>query len=549
MSRVTDLQVNNGSPQLPTTDQAKSSKTEPASSSEDAPGLSDSTIESGAARFENRMSPSQLINSATHLRFNLSRKFDEHDCKNKEKKLTNDENVNEKLGQSARHSRQFPLRVWAGATCLQALKEGLLKYAAEMGLSAEGQEKFAEKHLKNFIAQTTAKGLENLLEKPGDLTLLKSDDSPLKAKVVGNDLYLTLSANARLNLPETASPAKSSLQTGESVANANLNHTRNLPPETVRTNSNSNLNFYNANLQRAEIQAKLPAAIIASPEFNSLKVVIQKKIENILQQLGLGGEASSAVRDARATPTGKLPFALQNHEAALPEGGDKALFATTFGMALDAAQESRTLHGDGVLQEFANYGGEQRETGGSAQNALAIFFQNGTEAGFATLLESARADFSKTNLDGIAQLQTQLGPDATSDLVVGVVTMSVMTREVVEQLTHVSQDSALGLSDNALAALQKAHNSLRDHLTSTDLIGAVGDLKNTPLEIDGQQYNFLPEVSEALNSLREARSRILSETMYAASDAGGVDSQQRFVRETEVLFNITQRIENLLKIA
>jgi hypothetical protein len=537
MSKVNDLPSGNASQQLSQTNLAPSEDAAKNNVDESQINLQTTAPQSDRAKPDDLMSALHLINTSSQLRNELSRKLGGDSPSNKTKDESDNEKLQKKTNLSLRQGQKISVKLSDSATTLQVLKQALKKYASEAGLLPQAQEDFVEEHAQRFVVQAEVEGLGNLLEKAGDFSLLSVDsplsqslnsESPLfQTELTGGNLHFNLSANAA-DLRQTTNSSQVNLKPSPSFTELGLN---------------------NSVAQRATIEARLPTVVSTPREFGILKAAIQKKIEDILQKLGLGEETTgettgkTASGEAKSTEDLHLVSEFLDTQKSL-KAKDTALFATAFGVATEASGKSRELHGDGVLQEFADYGGKATAAVKEAnQIALAKLFQHGTQAGFPALLKAADSDFSQTNMKSVEQLQKKLGPDKTTNLVIGVVTMSVMTREVVKQLDHVTENSSMGLSDNALAALQKAHNSLRDHLTPTDVIGAVGDVKNAHVTIAGKHYNFLPEVSEALNSLREARNRILSETMGLKS---GADSQQRFVREAESLFGITERIESIL---
>ena len=571
MSKISDLSSNNASGQLSNADLLSSPKASESGLAENQEITQTGESQSSTIKPNDLMAASSLINSTIQLRSDLSRKLDGNSQANKTNDAPDDEKPGRKNNSSSRNGKKVLSKLSESATDLQIVKQELRKQAAQAGLSTEAQNDFVEEHAQKFLAQPENQELRSLLEKAGDLSLLKSDNSLapqpysetqlLSAKVEEGNSNLSAANFVTVNFEQNVNPNQSAnlekftnlsqIVNLDQPANlkqaANSKQAINLNPAGLETEGYSGVSgFGNSVSQKAVIEGRFPAPNQSPREFENLAIAIQKKVEEVLQKLGLGSEQTNTSGTAKSVKELHLVSEFLDAQKSLG-AKDKALFATAFGVATESSSKSRERHGDGVLLEFANYGDKAIVAGKEAnQMALAKFLQHGTQAGYQALLKSVDSDFSPAALKSVEQIKQKLGADKTSNLVVGVVTMSVMTREVVAQLNHVTVNSALGLSDNALAALQKAHNSLRDHLTPTDIVGAVGNLKNTPVEIEGARYNFLPEVNEALNSLREARSRILSETMYLKSDAGGTDAQQRFVREAENLFGITERIESIL---
>ena len=575
MSKVNDLSSNNASGQFSGADLTAAPKVAQNTPADGRENLQTEQLLNTNAKPGDLMAASQLINSTAQLRSDLARKFDGNNRANQTTDQSDDEKFERKNNLGTRHHKKISVKSSDSTTTVQALKQGLRTRAEAAGLSLQEQDDFVEEHAQKLTAQAEGENLGNLSERADDFSSLKLEDQ-LGQKLDSEIELLPNSPQDNTANPSSANEGGVSLRAETDlnpIANPRLSANSNQAfglAQAVNsrqaTNSNETASLAEAGLisdecptaselknsasQRAAIEARFPLPAQGSPEFETLANAIQKKIEAILQKLGLGSEENETSILGQTKAAKELHQVSEFLDAQKPhEAKDKGLFATAFGVATEASGQSRARHGDGVLLEFANYGDQATEADkGATRLALAKFLQHGTEAGYAALLKEAKADFSPTELKSLEQLKEKLGHDKTSNLVVGVVTMSVMTREVVEQLKQVSINSSLGLSDNALAALQKAHHSLRDHLTPTDIVGAVGNLKNAHIEIAGAHYNFLPEVSEALNSLREARSRILSETAYLKPDASGTDAQQRFVREAENLRGITERIENIMGI-
>jgi hypothetical protein len=423
---------------------------------------------------------------------------------------------------NSKQSKEILLDIPEMATLTGVFRRGLMKHAARAGLSLQEQGEFAEKQIKKFAEQAKAKGLEGKLEKVGDLSNVGEFSQLFQAEVKGNQVKLTLSDEIDKELND--------LQRQTFVRlNGSLNNAQVLQNKVIHHNAR----------HAAELRFQ---SIAASPtaRFGEIKTVINNKAEAILKQIGVSVEALKN-NAGEAKSIGAAPLDSKFIGAATD---DNALFATALGIAAESGSESRALNGDGLLLEFVNYGAE---TITSDDKAILNILQNGTSAGVNNLIEAANADFSDFAIEGLAEIKNSLEVESPTNLVVGLITMSVMTREVVDQLTHVLNDASLGLSDSAMSALQKAQNSLRDHLGTNDLVGALAEVKNCPVSVEGLHYNFLPEVNEALNALRDARTRVLSEAAAVKSDLSGVDSQTRYVREADALLGVTQRVESFLK--
>ena len=457
-------------------------------------------------------------------------------------------------------------------TALQAVHQGLMKHAENAGLPLKEQTDFANKFTNKFVGEAKAKGQEKLLEKTGDFSLLANNRTVAGAKVAGN-LTVRLGAEASADLQSHQAKLGVAVKTGGEVVfklGQNTGGDPNAKPGQNGVSQNKFNPALNQNLNaqpnsRANVAAQMGSlsASIANNTLQNLQQVsrrdaaqlrdaVMNKVGDVLRQIGVDvPELRNAGRGEFGVKE-KLPEELRE-TAQLLKGGnleskDDAMFASALGIASDSAEESRNVHGDGLLLEFANYADEKTadKIGGkefSFESTVQKLLETGSQAGIESLLVAAENDLTDTALDGLAQIAADSSADSMSDLVVGVLTMSVMTREVVERLDHIASGGDMGLSDDAMAALQKAQNNLRDHLTATDLVGAAGDVKGTPISVNGSNYNFLPEVSEALNSLREARHRILSET-----SSGGMESFARFTVEADALFKITSGIERMLKI-
>lgn len=454
------------------------------------------------------------------------------------------------------------------ATTVQAVHQGLLKHAENAGLPVKEQTDFAAKFTNKFIHEAKAKGQEKLLEKTGDFSLLANNKTVAGAKTA-DSLNVRLGAEASADLQSRQTNLGVAVKTGGEVNlklgqqsndqsaktgqngvpqnNSAVNQNLNAPPN-VRVNAAAQMGLLAANVAANTLKNLQP---VSRRELALLRDAVLSKAGDVVRQIGVDvPEFENQVRGEFEVKE-KLPEDLRE-TAQLLKGGnseskDDAMFASAFGIAADSSEESRNMHGDGLLLEFANYANAKTvdKVGGkefSFESTVQKLLETGSQAGIESLLEAAQNDLTDAALDGLAQIAADRSADSTNDLVVNVLTMSVMTREVVERLDHIASGGDLGLSDDALAALQKAQNNLRDHLTATDLIGAAGDAKGTPISVGGSNYDFLFEVSEALNSLREARHRILAET-----SKGGMDSFARFTVEADALFKITSGIEKMLK--
>jgi hypothetical protein len=442
----------------------------------------------------------------------------------------------------------------------------LLRHAVQAGLPKDEQKDFVSKQLKNFEAKLPDAG--KTLREVGNFSLLLNTNF-VTARVKNDKAEMKLGEEVLQNLHTR--------QTKLFTANQPRVN------QTVLTEAHINLaastGIETLTSQRAMIEARFELAATVS-QFNGfansagqslaeLKAVIGRKVEEILRRLGTAGEMSGGAsetisrRGAAMSVEEKELLKQLGIDPDSPEADrilgrngngsgsnaanaeDEALFAAALGVKDESDWQSITNNkGFTDIQTFL-----ERNGGENNLPAELDFLKNGSQSGFSNLRDVAERELSKFALDGLTVLKSKMSAEEMNKTVVGLITLGVASHEILDRLANVAGDASSGLSDDALAALLKAHNSLRDHLTNNDLVGALRDVKNSTVSINNHTYSFLPEVSEAVNALREARSRILTETTGTSADASAVSGQQRLSFEADALFNMTRAVEKFLKFA
>ena len=445
-------------------------------------------------------------------------------------------------------------------TPFSVLGRSLFQHAVQAGLPKYEQDEFVSKQLKTF--ESTLQNGAKTLRETGNFSVLLNTNfvfarvNDTKAEIsLGDEVLQDLHAR-QTKLLTANQPRINQINLSE----AHINLATSTGIETL-TNQRA---MIEARFQVAAKAARFGAVTDFGQNLAELKAVIGRKVEEILRRMTkaseTSGNASEIVSRRGAdiseeekellrqlgidpdSPEAERILGRNGNGSSAATAEDEALLAAALGVKDDSDWQSITNNkGFTDLQTFLERGGEN--------NLLAEleFLKNGSQSGFAVLREVAERDLSKFALDGLTQLKSKMNADELNKTIVGLVTLGVASHEILDRLANIAGDANSSLSDDALAALLKAHNSLRDHLTNNDLIGALRDLKDSSASINNQTYNFLPEVSEAVNALREARNRILSETTGTSADVSAVSGQQRLSFEADALFNITRAVERFLK--
>ena len=102
-----------------------------------------------------------------------------------------------------------------------------------------------------------------------------------------------------------------------------------------------------------------------------------------------------------------------------------------------------------------------------------------------------------------------------------------------------------GLSEGLQAALTKARNAAGDHLTASDLVGALRDELGVPVAKSGSGAIFQhgTEVADALRSLTSARDMLLRESATLPTDSAAFKSLRR---EADALSEMITRTRSFL---
>ncbi len=103
------------------------------------------------------------------------------------------------------------------------------------------------------------------------------------------------------------------------------------------------------------------------------------------------------------------------------------------------------------------------------------------------------------------------------------------------------------LLQDTKTTLLKAENSLKDHLTQDDLVGALRDKfgKEVRRSGDGKTYQHLEEVQEGINSLENSKNRLIGELRKTAK---GSPEFVRLSQELDGIKEVSRKVNSFLDI-
>lgn len=171
--------------------------------------------------------------------------------------------------------------------------------------------------------------------------------------------------------------------------------------------------------------------------------------------------------------------------------------------------------------------------------------KNGSAAGREIIKDTAEEGISETAQSGLKALRQSLSKEALAKAKEQLVTLSVARAEVIARFEGLL-DKIPNLSQKTIADIRAAKNSLLDHLTQADLVGALRDNlgKVVRQSGSGKVFNHIGEVEDALNSLKEARRTIATREMRNFAK----DSQEYKIlsQEADAISEMIRRVENFL---
>jgi hypothetical protein len=170
---------------------------------------------------------------------------------------------------------------------------------------------------------------------------------------------------------------------------------------------------------------------------------------------------------------------------------------------------------------------------------------NGSKAGRKTIKETAEEGLSPKAQSGMKQLKYELPKEIMAKAKEQLITINVARTELIARLDGlITTSNLLKDTKNILAS---ARNSIKDHLTQDDLVGALRDVfgKEVRRSGDGKIYNHLGEVQDAIKSIKKANQHLLKELGKMKK---GSDEFVKLSEEIDALKELKRRVENFLEL-
>lgn len=170
--------------------------------------------------------------------------------------------------------------------------------------------------------------------------------------------------------------------------------------------------------------------------------------------------------------------------------------------------------------------------------------KNGSAAGRELIKETVEKGLSETAQTGLKALRGILSKDGLAATKEKLVTLNVARVELMARINKLIANSSL-LSDTK-KVLSTAKNSIKDHLTQDDLIGALRDIlgKEVRRSGDGYTYQHLREVRESLSSLDNAVIRLTKEIDKISK---GTAEYSQMSKEIDAIKEMKRRVLDFLK--
>jgi Bacterial toxin 28 len=170
---------------------------------------------------------------------------------------------------------------------------------------------------------------------------------------------------------------------------------------------------------------------------------------------------------------------------------------------------------------------------------------NGSKAGKKVLAEVAEDGLSEKAKSGMKRLKYELPKELMAKAKEQLVTLNVARTELIARLDDLAKSSNL-LADTKVF-LSKAKNSIKDHLTQDDLVGALRDIfgKEVKQSGTGYIYDHLGEVQDAIKSIKRANQQLLKELNKTTK---GSDEYIKLSKEIDALKEMKRRVELFLEI-
>ena len=170
--------------------------------------------------------------------------------------------------------------------------------------------------------------------------------------------------------------------------------------------------------------------------------------------------------------------------------------------------------------------------------------KGGSTAGREVLTVVAEQGLSEVSQSGMKALRGLISKEGLQKAKEQLITLGVARTELIAKLDKLIANGNL-LSDTKVI-LTKAKNSLLDHLTQEDLVGALRDKfgKEIRRSGDGKIYNHLGEVSESLDSLDNAKGTLLRQLR---NEQKGSDAYVKLSNQIDAISEMRRRVKAFLE--
>jgi hypothetical protein len=173
------------------------------------------------------------------------------------------------------------------------------------------------------------------------------------------------------------------------------------------------------------------------------------------------------------------------------------------------------------------------------------FLKAGSRVGRKALKEVAEEGLTQTSQAGLKRLGRDMSKEGIARAEKELVTLSVGRTEMMGRLDDLTKSGIL--SPVAQSRVQSAYNSLKDHLTQDDLVGALRDKNSLPVRRSGDGYTWdhLGEVESGIKSLDKAKDEIIKDMRRHEPNSS---EYKRLSAEAEALSEIAERIQRFTEI-
>ncbi len=169
---------------------------------------------------------------------------------------------------------------------------------------------------------------------------------------------------------------------------------------------------------------------------------------------------------------------------------------------------------------------------------------NGIKAGRETIKETAEDGLTEISQSGLKALRGTLSKESLKKAKEQLVTLNIARTELMARLDNLIKNSSL-LSDTK-EVLISAKNSLKDHLSQDDLVGALRDVfgKQVKRSGDGKIFDHLREVTDSISSLGKGKDRLIRE--LRKMEKGSVE-YNRISQEVDAIKEMERKVKTFLE--